>query len=160
MEKNRIIIDSWLNKKLPISVGKLLIIATLFLLVYLATKIGTKRNMALQESSENGLEIGGLIRKVKTELMKADTQRINNNEDALFALKDFSMEISFTVKSVNRGNAKIDYQVVTVEGGAETANEKVQKLLLHWHVIPREIRKLSSDDKGGDMIITPIDSIK
>jgi hypothetical protein len=39
-------------------------------------------------------QIGSLIRKVKTELMKADTQRINNNENALFALRDFSYGLS------------------------------------------------------------------
>lgn len=153
MQRNKISIDRWVNKKFSISVGKLFIIATFFLLVYFVTKTDITRKVPKYDGSESGLQIGTLIRKVKTELVKADSQRINNNENALFALKDFSMVISFTVKSVTRDDAKLDYKVVTVEGGAETTNEKVQKLILHWNVISREIKRL--DDKGGDMIVTP-----
>jgi len=159
MAKNKIIIDRWLNKELSISIGKLFTVATILLLVFFITKIGINRNLPSDDVSESGLEIGSLIRKVKTELMKADTQRIKKNEHALFALKDFSMVISFTVKSFNRHGAKVDYQVVTVEGEGETANEKVQQLILHWDVIPPKRKKLV-DEKGGEIIVTPTDSIK
>jgi len=159
MGKNKILIDRWLNKELSISIGKLFTIATILLVVFFATKISINRNVASEDVSEAGLEIGSLIRKVKTELMKADSQRIKKNEHALFALKDFSMVISFTVKSFYKQGAKIDYQVVTVEGGGETANEKVQQLILHWDVIPAKRKKLEND-KGGEIIVTPTDSIK
>lgn len=160
MDEDNLVVDKWLDKKVSISIGKLFIIAILFLLTFFIIKIGITRTISDDVADDDGLEISNLIRKVKKELVKADTQRINNNEVALFALKDFRMEINFTVRSVNKAGAGVDYKFVTVEGGAETSNEKVQKLMLHWDAIPSKADTLWSTDTGGEMTITPIDTIK
>jgi len=137
MEKP-ISIDNWAEKKITISVGMVIMIVALLSLFFFV--INSNVNNASFRSSKDtvGLEIGSLIRMVKTELMKADSQRINQNESALFVLKDFQMEISFTVTSTNRGGAKMDYKFVTVEGGSETESGKIQKLTLHWDAIPQK----------------------
>lgn len=159
MEEEKIIIDKWFDKKLTISVGKLLIIATLLLLILFFTKLRTVRNISARDK-ENGLEIRDLVRQVKLELMQADTDRIENNEHALFKLKDFSMEISFTVRSTNKMGTDMDYKFVTIANNDETANEKVQKLMLHWDVIPPKADTLHVDDTSEDMKITPDSSMK
>lgn len=159
MADEKISVDNWLNKQLSLSIGTLLILAVLVLLSLLVINATLHRNAQSPSEAENGgLEIGSLIRKVKRELMQADTQRINNNERALFQLKDFQMEISFMVKTVTTAGAKIDYKFVTVDAGTETGNEKVQKLTLHWDAIPQKRDSLPGPDDDGEIIITSVNS--
>jgi|SRR5688572_5431643 hypothetical protein len=124
-------LDNWLAKKISISLGKVIMILLLFPIVVFIVR----NNPIPGKAESKGLEIETLIRQVKSELMKADTARITNNEKPLFKLRDFEMEISFTVRKNNNADAKFDYQFVTVEVGSETTNEKVQKLMLHWDAI-------------------------
>ena len=161
MTDEKILLDKWFNKKISISIGWFMIIATLLLLCFFVINSTVNRNDSYrQDKDSTGLEIGSLIRKVKAELVKADMERVNNNESALFKLKDFQMEISFTVRSVNKGGAKMDYKFVTVEGSSETGNEKVQKLTLHWDAIPETIDTLWNKNDTGEIIVKPLIPLK
>ena len=153
MEKP-ISIDKWAERKITISLGMALIIVVLLSLCFFVINSNLNHKTSFDNQKDTvGLEIGSLIRMVKTELMNADSQRINNNESALFILKDFEMEISFTVTSTNRGGAKMDYKFVTVEGGSETANEKIQKLTLHWDAIPEVKDTLWNESDSSEILI-------
>jgi len=78
------------------------------------------------------VEVKDLIREVKTELVAADREMLKNGEAALFQLRDFEMEIQFVV----RRSGDLHAEVVGVGGGAGASSESVQKLKLHWDVVP------------------------
>lgn len=154
MDEKPVSIDKWFAKKITISVGMvLLILLVLSVSFFLIKSTVNQRASYRNEADTTGLEIGSLIRMVKTELMMADSQRINNNESALFALKDFEMEISFIVRSTNRHGGNIGYQFVTVESGSETGNEKIQKLTLHWDAIPATMDTIWAEDDSTEIAI-------
>ena len=147
-------LDKWFAKKITFSLGTgLIIIIILSLSFFVVKATRQKAEEFVTGNDTTGLEIASLIRNVKSELVKADQYRIANNEMALFKLRDFSMEISFTVRKVNKGGAKIDYKFVTVEGGTETGNEKVQKLFLRWDAVEPRRDTTYSKISAGPMLI-------
>jgi hypothetical protein len=160
MSEDKISLDKWFAKKITFSLGTgliIIIILSLSFFVVKATRQKAEEFVNINDTS--GLEIASLIRNVKSELVKADQYRIDNNEMALFKLKDFSMEISFTVRKVNKGGAKIDYKFVTVEGATETGNEKVQKLFLRWDAIEPKMDTVFPENPEEEMIIKPINEL-
>jgi hypothetical protein len=158
LNENEVSIDNWFRKKISFSRGTgaiIIILTALCLFVIDATVKQTSNGYDGKDTT--GLEIESLIRNVKSELIKADSERIAKNEGALFKLRDFEMEISFTVRKVNRAGTKFDYKFVTVEGGTETGNEKVQKLILHWDAVPEYADTVfSPNDSSGNMIVKQI----
>lgn len=149
MSEEIISIDKWFEKKITISRGSgLIIIVILLLSVFTVNTVMQQEKMRTNEAK--GLEISTMIRNVKHELFKADSLRIAKKEGALFRLKDFQMEISFTVRQVTKAGVNVGYKFVTVEGGSETGNEKIQKLILRWDAIKNEPKPIT---------VTPSDAI-
>jgi hypothetical protein len=160
MSQDQFSIDKWFSKKITFSLGTgLIIIIMLSLSFFVVKATRQKAEEFVNVNDTTGLEIASLIRNVKSELVKADQYRIANNEMALFKLRDFSMEISFTVRKVNKGGAKIDYKFVTVDGGTETGNEKVQKLFLRWDAIEPKMDTVFPENSEEEMIIKPINEL-
>lgn len=157
MAEEKISIDKWLAKKITFSLGTGLIIIIVLSLCFFIVNVTQKQcGFRNNKNNEKGLEISTMIRSVKSELIRADSLRIANNEGALFKLRDFSMEISFTVREIYKGGAKVEYKFVTVEGGTETGNETVQKLILHWDAIESPRDTIFPDESEEEMIIVPI----
>lgn len=146
-----IFVDKWFNKKITISLGKGLNISIIVIMCLVAVNYFSKqKSMYAVDSDSTGLEISDLVRKVKYELYQADSLRIANNEGALFNLKSFEMEISFTVRQVIKDGITANYKFVTVEGGSETGNEKVQKLILQWEAVKPEQFTVPVDTLEGE----------
>jgi len=101
------------------------------------------------------VEVKDLIREVKTELVAADKEMIKNGEAALFQLRDFEMEIQFVV----RRSGDLRAEVVGVGGGAGASSESVQKLKLHWDVVPPRAGSVPPSEvpveKKADIVIGP-----
>lgn len=154
MRENKVSVDKWLEKQITFSLRTGLIILVLSAICFFLVKTVNQRVEDQKlENDTTGLEISSLIRNVKYELIKADQERISKNEHALFKLNDFAMEITFTVRKVNKTGAKVDYKFVSVEGGTESGNEKVQKLILHWDAIEPRKDSLPATTRQGRMII-------
>ena len=79
-----------------------------------------------------GIGITDLVRQVKKELLALEDSMVKHNENALFQLKDFEMEINFVVRENTSAKIQGNYEVVAVEGSKDYSNEKVQKIILHW----------------------------
>jgi len=94
-----------------------------------------------------GVGISDLVRKVKKELANLEDSMANNNESAMFQLRDLELEISFVVHHDASGKIGGSYEVVTIEGTQGYSNEKVQKLILHWDAEKpkKQISKLISN---------------
>ncbi|MEI7897697.1 MAG: trypco2 family protein [bacterium] len=149
-------VDKWFNKKISISLGKgitVIILATLCLITFNVIREKRTQNAAVNDTT--GLEISTLVRNVKHELFVADSLRIVKKEAALFRLKDFQMEICFTVRQVTKEGVGANYKFVTIEGGSETGNEKVQKLILHWDAMEPQPIKVPPGDSESEMIVIP-----
>jgi hypothetical protein len=129
----------FLKKKITASMGAIIICALLFTALFYFFNMHPELITAKPDDKDtSGLGIKDLIRKVKAELVDADHERIANNEDALFKLKDFEMEISYVVSKRYTAKGKFEYSLVTVEGEKETGTERVQKLHLHWDAVPEK----------------------
>jgi hypothetical protein len=148
MSQDQFSIDKWFSKKITFSLGPgLIIIIILSLSFFVVKATRQKAEEFVNGNDTTGLEISTMVRNVKHELYIADSLRIANKEGALFNLRDFQMEISFTVRQVKKAGVTVGYKFVTVEGGSETGNEKVQKLILRWDAV-----------KPEPIIATPLDS--
>jgi len=149
-------IDKWFAKKITFSLGTgLILIFILSISFFVMKSTRQKAGEFVNSNDTTGLEISTMIRSVKHELYKADSIRIANKEEALFELKDFQMEISFTVRKVNKAGVNVGYKFVTVEGGSETGNEKVQKLILHWNAVKPGPITISPSDPDEGIIVVP-----
>ncbi len=101
------------------------------------------------------VEVKDLIREVKAELVAADQEMLKNGEAALFQLKEFEMEIQFVV----RRSGDLRAEVVGVGGGAGASSESIQKLKLHWDVVPPTPGSVPPSEnpveKNADTVIGP-----
>jgi hypothetical protein len=98
------------------------------------------------------LGVTEFIRQVKSELNRAEDERIKNQEEAGFRLKDFDLEISFVVKVSSAQNGKVEYQLVTVDNQLRSDSERIQKLTLHMVTVEPSVAP--SDENGGQKVIT------
>jgi hypothetical protein len=92
------------------------------------------------------LGIDELLQSVKKELAKSDQNRQGAGEAALFEVKNFDLEINFTVKKTKSIGGQLEYKVITADSKAEVAQEKVQKIVLHMSTLPPEPVEVLSDD--------------
>lgn len=97
-----------------------------------------KEDGNLNVYANTGLGISELISSVRQELREIENRRNENNETALFEVKDFDLEISFVVQSRSTLKGNIEYYFVTVDNEIETGQERIQKIKLHLTAIPKK----------------------
>jgi hypothetical protein len=90
-----------------------------------------RRDLSFYSKPNTHLGLQELIEQVKSELIDAEKERINKNQQSLFILKDFDLEIKFTVNEKHEKSGKIEYEVVTIGGNESVSLEKVQTIKLH-----------------------------
>jgi len=123
----------WLKKlRAPVPYWVVLLVGLLAIVPVVGGFISAPSNNG---SSEEELGIQQLITSVKDELTKADRERQNKGELALFEVKDFDLEINFTVKKSKSLDGKLEYKVVTADSKVDVAQEKIQKITLHMATI-------------------------
>ncbi len=105
-----------------------------------------------------GLGIKSLIRKVKEEL-KYTELAMEEDEDPLFMVKDFELEISFVVHTSYTMNGTIEYHFITVDSEYESSIEKIQRIKLHMTTIPSKPENFGGSTKlkpfNEDEVINP-----
>ena len=106
------------------------ILLLLLLLVY-------KHLVVTKDPGENDKSLGlnELIKKVRSELILMENDRIKENQGGMFELKDFDLEIKFTVNEKRTLSGKIEYQVITIGSEKEISTEKVQTIKLHMKAL-------------------------
>ena len=105
----------------------LLAVALFFALVLLSPRL-TDRLAQPGSPEAEGLQLKTLIRQVKKELEEADQEALDNNEAALFDLKEFVLDVNI----VASGKTIHDAKVVTVGSNVEVGRERVQHIHLVW----------------------------
>ena len=133
------------KKKLPIkSILTFLLIAAVIAQMPLTVKwLKPDVQDALRAGEKNAdqnLGIGSLIKHVRDELSASAKARTDAGEPALFRVKDFDLEVHFTVKASASAKEGVEFQVLTANSESQTDLEKVQKITLHMEGIPdREV---------------------
>lgn len=126
-------IADFFKRKISFSYS-LILFLTVVLLAYffIIRSTGELSKNEIKRCDTCGIGITDLVRQVKKELLALEDSMVNNNENALFRLKDFEMEINFVVRENTSTKLQGNYEVVAVEGSKDYGNEKVQKIILHW----------------------------
>jgi NTP-dependent ternary system trypsin peptidase co-occuring protein len=115
--------------------------------------------------SKEGLGVEDLISRVKSELTELEKQERARGEDALFAVKDFDLEINFIVHTHITDKGEVTTHLVTVGQETETALDKVQKITLHLETLPpphikaKYVPDLKSDDPNIAGPVPPAKSV-
>jgi|SRR6185503_15590608 len=106
-----------------------------------------------EKNADQNLGIGSLIKRVRDELSDSAKARTDAGQPALFRVKDFDLEVHFTVKASSSAKEGVEFQVLTANSESQTDLEKVQKITLHMEGIPdREVVQGPPTNK------TPIDA--
>jgi hypothetical protein len=93
------------------------------------------------------LGIEDLTRKVKAELQQLEFDRITKNEETLFRLKDFDLEVSFIIKASQKQKGEVKTEVVVVGAEQEHSREAVHKITLHMEMVPPHPAVIPFSDK-------------
>lgn len=101
------------------------------------------------------LRISSIIRKVKEELVAADSARIAANEAALFSLRDFELDLSFVVRRT--AEAKAGYELIALEANAGVETQQVQRIHLRWEVARGAVHRLVPGDSVSGVATEYID---
>ncbi|KPK91870.1 MAG: hypothetical protein AMJ94_06240 [Deltaproteobacteria bacterium SM23_61] len=119
-----------------VSVDIILGAIILLLLIAMVLNHRLKADSGKTDRASGGLGVKELIQKVKSELIATEIERRSSNEAALFEIKDFDLEIKFTVNTSRTVSGKIDYKVVVVGGDKKLSSEEVQTIKLHMVTLP------------------------
>src|SRR5262245_8580424 len=93
-------------------------IATIAVILILLSLLFYKhwRNDPARTEPPKSLGIDTLIEQVKQDLENMDDRRRQQNEEALFKVDTFDLEINFVVRETQSGEGSLKYEVVTVGG--------------------------------------------
>ena len=93
------------------------------------------------------LGVKDLIRAVKKELAEADQERDESNEEALFKVEQFELEINFMIGRHSTAGAELNVpEFIVIDKESKVAAERVQKIKLMMKVIPP---RLEQDEVSG-----------
>jgi len=144
-------------KQIAFWIGPSLLSVGLFFALVLFGPSVTERLVKTDPHESKSLELNTLIREVKAELQQADREAVENNEAAMFKLKEFDLDLNFVATGKTA-------QVLTIGSNVEVGRERVQHIHLVWTPAgsvpvaaePREITenptattKMESVPKGG-----------
>lgn len=115
-------------KQLVMWVAPSLVAVALFTGLILVSPRITDRLAQPGSPEAEGLQLKTLIRQVKKELQEADQEALDNNEAALFELKEFDLDVNILAS----GKTIHDAKVVTVGSNVEVGRERVQHIHLVW----------------------------
>jgi hypothetical protein len=88
--------------------------------------------VAPSQDHVEGLELKTLIRQVKAELQEADLEALNNNEEPLFELQEFDLDLNFVAKGTTGGKVELS----AVGSSVEVSRERLQHIHLRWKANP------------------------
>ena len=142
--------------KIIVAIPICLIIVTL--LVIFGPRSCSKRTIK-GASESSGLGIDKVIRDVKKELVASDQKRIENQEAALFQVKDFDLEIQFVVRESTTTGGEAKYEVITVNTELKDELEKVQKITLHFTAAQPKEEKEKVTENPNPGINGPITNV-
>lgn len=104
------------------------------------------------------ISIGDLARSVKTQLQDMDSKRRERNEAPLFALKDFTLEMSFGVKTIDKHTGEVKIEVLTLGSQSEFSKEEIHKIQIHWESV--QPTTFDIPPQAGSRLPRPTDKIQ
>ena len=93
-------------------------------------------------------QIHEVVREVKEELARADSVRMARNEQPLFLLGYFDLDLKFTVSNSDKSHGQASPAFVVVGSEESIERERVQEIHLHF-VAPPERTHRTSANIGG-----------
>ena len=110
-------------------------LSVLAILVLYSNQLTNVREFGRDQPS--GLGIKELIQNVKLELQETERQAREQNQSALFLLKDFDLEVKFVLQARSKGTAGVDYELVAIGSEMELGTERIHTIRLHMEAIQR-----------------------
>jgi hypothetical protein len=130
--------------KYKMNLDFILFVVAIVLLLYLGINRVLRHSATLREE-EIPLKIYPLVREVKEQLTKLNQTMNDSNEAALFAVKNFDLELNFVIRKSTQNEVGFESDIVTIKKGNDINNEQVQKIFIHMEVIPPSKGSVKAD---------------
>ena len=95
------------------------------------------------------LGLDTLLQQVKHDLVKVDSTGSANNEAKLFKLKNLDLELNFIVSEEHDKQTGLSYNVLTVSSDNKYSTEQVQKIMLHYDIMPTD--SIATNDRDHEL---------
>jgi len=120
---------------------------------YLSERTIEKANKAQEHLriKTEGYGISETIRAVKAELYKAQTEMLEKKEEALFKAESFDLELNFIVRSSGEIGSEVSPKFFVVSDKSHYGAERVQKIKLHFSVVPDRKETGTVGEAVGDI---------
>ncbi len=93
------------------------------------------------------LSIKEIVRKVKSELVQAEHEMVENDEQPLFRVKKLSVELNFIVDESKETGGGLDLKIVAADARKNYHEGEVQKITLEWESLSPSL-PFKIDNKG------------
>lgn len=118
--------------------------------------MSAKGNVSGGETYQYGIK--EIIRAVRKEIVATQDTLVANEEEALFQLETFDIELSFVVAQGAKASANVDVpQFLVVGADTEYKKEQIQKIMLHLRVVdpPPSSQEIVDEVLNKDEAINP-----